>query len=190
MKTPGSYLQSRERPWKVSLKLEKTYIHKQSVLHWVPVGGNSLWTLCWERKGVFQGRRPVAVKLLITIRADQYLQKSSSVAFEVINASARSLVTLERARGCPHFSPWFPLMRVFPVQAQAVDPVSSLLIPSLLLSLPAALSHQYRSAQAAARLSCSPLLPFGGCRKEPTLQHCFTCSRPDHLQDICVLIVR
>lgn len=175
MKTPRSYLRSRERPQKVSLKLAQTYIHIQSVLHRVPVGGNSLWTLCWERKGVFQGRRPVAMKLLITVRADWHLQKSSLEAFEVINASARSLITLERARGCPHFSPWFPLMRVFPVRAQAADPVSSLLIPSLLLSLRAAFSHQYRSAQAAARLSCSPLLPFGGCRKEPTLQHCFAC---------------
>lgn len=124
---------------------------------------------------MFQGRRPLAMKLLITVRADQHLQKSSLEAFEVINASAHSLITLERARGCPHFSPWFPLMRVFPVRAQAADPVSSLLIPSPLLSLHAAFSHQYRSAQAAARLSCSPLLPFGGCRKEPTLQHCFTC---------------
>lgn len=175
MKTPRSYLRSRERPRKVSLKLAQTYIHIQSVLHRVPVGGNSLWTLCWERKGVFQGRRPVAMKLLITVRADRHLQKSSLEAFKVINASARSLITLERARGCPHFSPWFPLMRIFPVRAQAADPVSSLLIPSLLLSLRAAFSHQYRSAQAAARLSCSPLLPFGGCRKEPTLQHCFAC---------------
>lgn len=175
MKTHRGYLWGRERPRKISLKLAKTYIHIQSLLHWVPVSGNSLWTLCWKRKGVFQGRRPVAVKLLITIRADQHLQKSSLEAFEVISASAHSLITLERSRGCPHFSLWFPLMRVFPVQAQAVDPVSSLLIPSPLLSLPAALSHQYRSAQAAARLSCSPLLPFGGCRKEPTLQHCFTC---------------
>lgn len=175
MKTPRSYLRSRKRPRKVSLKLAQTYIHIQPVLHRVPVGGNSLWVLCWERKGVFQGGRPVAMKPLITVRADQHLQKSSLEAFEVINASALSLITLERARGCPHFSPWFPLMRVFPVQAQAVDPVSSLLIPSPLLSLPAAFSHQYRSAQAAARLSCSPLLPFGGCWKEPTLQHCFTC---------------
>jgi len=89
---------------------------------------------------VLQGRRPMAIKLFITVRSDWHLRKSCLEAFEgffsgrVINTAAHSLIALEGAVGCPRFSPWFPLMRVFPVQTQLVDPVSSLLILSPLLS--------------------------------------------------------
>lgn len=51
----------------------------------------------------------------------------------IINTAAHGLIAWEGAVSCMHFFPWFPLMRVFPVQAQQVDPVSSPLIPSPLL---------------------------------------------------------
>lgn len=148
-----------------ALNWHKPLFTHSALHHQVPVGEKLLWTLCGEGKGVFQGRIPMAIELLITDRSDWHLQKSCLEASEGFFFWTRyqyrspQFNCFRGSRGLPAFVPLVPSNES--ISSPGTTSWSSFISfgsfsPSF---LPAAFSHQYRSAQAATELNCSPWLP-------------------------------